>query len=231
MLKLDSLSVRVADLRSKSLNILHRTTSSLDRIKAITLEAKDLQADLATWSQDLPEEWDYSGHSARNLDFAEPDFVDGKFIHVYSSASHAAVWNRYRAFRIITISMCMRLVSLAKEESHNIVKAQLEVYKKTIALLTIDLCNSLPFFFNLFASTEDKLASNLTKRDGDSFCIPRQVVPMIANLTAWPIAVAICTEFVPELQKQWLQRILHTIATSAGNGVLEYVAGRGEFVF
>lgn len=58
-----------------------------------------------------------------------------------------------------------------------------------------------------------------------------EISPKLAGLVAWPLAVAVSTENVPEPQRRWLQEKLKVVAGSLGDSVLEAVAERGEFKF
>jgi hypothetical protein len=53
----------------------------------------------------------------------------------------------------------------------------------------------------------------------------------MAGLLAWPLAVAVSTEAVPEPQRQWLERKLKIVASSLGDSILESVAEKREFRF
>ena len=231
MLRLDLLMVRAANLRSKMLSILRDTAPSTNRIKDITLEAVNLDADLAAWPQNIPEEWSFSIHSVKGSNLVESDFLDENSVHIYTTVSHATIWNQYRAVRIIANSIYMQLLCLTYSTPHEFVKAQLEACRENIASLAADVCDSLPFFFYAFTSIKPSSALDLTKIENVITYTKREIGPMIANFTAWSLTVAVSTEPVPDVQKQWLRQKLRTIASIAGNGVLESVVERGEFQF
>ena len=57
------------------------------------------------------------------------------------------------------------------------------------------------------------------------------IIPSLASMLAWPLAIAVSTENVPELQRKWLQGKLGSVADSLGDAVLHDVRRRGAFVF
>jgi hypothetical protein len=90
-----------------------------------------------------------------------------------------------------------------------------------------DLCGGVPFFFNSLDSTGVR-----SIRVGKyTITTDDEILPKMACLLAWPLAVAISCEYIPEPQRQWLKDKLKLVAKSCGDAVLESVVEQGEFRF
>ena len=237
MLTLDSLMIRVAALRSKSLKLLrHKSVAQLsytNRLKEIALEAHCLDVALAAWSQSIPEAWKFSTLSSTEGFGQTTSGILRYGSHSYTTYGHAAIWNRYRGTHIVVNSIRMRFLSLLaqctfQEASVNLT---IDTCQKNINSLATDLCRSVPFFFSSCNSPQDGRRSGTNKVDKDTSCIDREVVPKVASFLVWPIAVAVCTDAVPTALKEWLRCKLKTIASVVGNAVLQSVAETGEFEF
>ena len=235
--------VQAANLRAKSLGFVidsvdHLCTKSIpfdeQYWKEIAEEAQKLDIALTSWSQNLPEDWKFFTHAAPPItNSPETDLFYNGPTHLYQTHAHAAVWNRYRATRLIVNSIRKRALShLLTCPCHgDLIVSQQELCQKNLDLITNDMCGSVPFFFNLpnFAGGTPGLKSI---RLG-TFIINSEddILPKMAILLAWPLTVAVSTDGVPEPQRQWLRHRLKIAAKSLGDSVLESVAERSEFRF
>lgn len=236
MLEFDSLMVRVANLRAKSLALDKQSPLQLDgqQWKDVSTEAEELDIALVSWSQALPEDWQFSAHpSPANTDPPESDLLYTGPVHLYKTHGHAAIWIRYRAIRLIVNSIRNRTLSkLLQCVCHgDLIVAQRELCQKNIESITNDMCGSVPFFFNFPndpAGTPGLKSIRLGK-----FIINTDdaILPKMAILLAWPLAVAVSTDGIPDPQRQWLRYRLKVAANSLGDAVLESVAERAEFRF
>lgn len=91
-----------------------------------------------------------------------------------------------------------------KQESHE------EKCRDTIVAVSGEICSALPFFF----------PSN-----------PEHIHPRLATLLGWPIAVAVSTQAVPNIQRLQLKKTLKTVAMVLGDSVLQVIAEGEEFKF
>ncbi|KAI0880670.1 uncharacterized protein GGS22DRAFT_81726 [Annulohypoxylon maeteangense] len=233
VLDIDSIMVRVASLRSRSLHIFlpkgERFSSQLSPID-IASEARDLDIALESWSRNVPEDWKFSTHQDPLIDAT----FDG-LIHTYASHGHATIWNRYRAVHIIINSVRKRALSIASHCSSQSISTNMEqeLCLEKISLLSTDLCRCIPFFIASQPVTENSPPKESTSaNDADNATNVRyEILPKLATLLAWPLTLAVSTDAVPEPQKQWLKVKLKSIARSLGDSILETVAEQSEFKF
>jgi hypothetical protein len=236
-LKLDSLMIQVAALRSKVLKILREREraliSSANRVRDVVIEAGNLDTALASWPQGMLEEWRFSVQSFadRSEQTTMSHFLFNPSVHSYTTHGHAVVWMRYRAVRLIVCSIRMRLLSILKGQLS--IDAGIGGCQEDISSLATDMCYSVPYFFSSDAKRDDsdepRPAS--VRIVENAICPERKIVPRIATLLAWPLAVAVSTEAVPKAQKEWLQRKLKTVARVQGDAALESIAETEEFKF
>ncbi|KAI1136295.1 hypothetical protein F5Y05DRAFT_117244 [Hypoxylon sp. FL0543] len=231
MLGLDSIMVRVASLRQKSLHLFlpksARFSSQLHP-SHIAEEAQDLDNALDTWIRDLPEDW---GLSTRPGSTAGASF-DG-LIHIYPSHGHGAVWSRYYAVHIVVNSIRERALSVMTQCSSQTMSASAErkICQEKIASLSTDLCRGIPFFVASHAAPHDPLSTRMIRIGGNVIHTNYEILPKLATLLAWPLTLVISTEAVPEPQKQYLKIKLKCVADALGDSILESVAEHEEFKF
>lgn len=260
-LSIDAFMIRAAAIRARSIAFFSETSHvpmTMDNIVDVATEARTLDLDLTKWSWNVPEDWRYTTVDVNTPSSSCPDasssFEDR--VHKYDNYTHASLWLRYRALRLITNSIMLRCLrtarEIAPEATHLFSKADLMA--KIMASLATEMCASVPYFFTtapkVTTDTVLQPARNVWRDDRivdataaasaavvDSatvyaFSHPNAVIaPKVAGLLAWPLAVAVSTEHVPELQRRWLQARLKLAAQAIGDSVLESVVERGEFKF
>lgn len=243
--------VRVANLRAKSLAVFsgngNDTEFSIDphQLKIVAGEADELNTALTSWSENVPEDWKFSIlQSPGSLDSPESDLLYEGTSHVYTSHGHAVIWNRYRALRLIVNSICLRCLSMLLEfnlqctlqphpsaSMRPFVISQQETCRKNLDSLATELCGSVPFFFTSPNPNGDGRGSRTIRIGNRVLSTEDEILPKLAGLLAWPVAVAIRTEETPEPQREWLRRKLKIAAASMGDVILETVIDNGEFKF
>jgi len=218
--------IRCAAARARSIDFFSESSHvpmTMDNIVDVASEARTLDLDLTKWSWNVPDDWRYTTTTRATNDPAgspnESSF-DGR-VHNYANYSHASLWLRYRALRLITNSIMLRCLTTAHTLSPNLTHlfSKSDLLKKIMDVLATELCASVPYFF-----MPDKSVLLL---DASAAAIQ----PKVAGLLAWPLTVAVSTEHVPELQRVWLQGRLKVAAEAMGDTVLEKVAERGDFRF
>ncbi|OTA89168.1 hypothetical protein M434DRAFT_112924 [Hypoxylon sp. CO27-5] len=232
MLELDSIMIHVASLRQRSLYLFLPKSarfSSQPLPGQIAAEAQDLDAALESWARDLPEDWRFSTRldSTANSPFDE-------LIHTYPSHGHGAIWNRYRAVHIIVNSIRRRALSVMAQCSSQVISTQAEqdICQEKIASLATDLCRSIPFFIASHIIAQDSPSPKRMIKIGSNVIHTNyEILPKLATLLAWPLALAVSTEAVPEPQKQYLKIKLKSVANTLGDSALESVADQAEFKF
>ncbi|KAI1204418.1 uncharacterized protein F4807DRAFT_465652 [Annulohypoxylon truncatum] len=231
VLGLDSLMVRVASLRARSLHIFlpksERFSSQLSPID-IASEARDLDMSLESWSRNVPEDWRFSTQPDLSID----SMFDG-LVHTYTSHGHATIWNRYRALHIIVNSIRKRALFVASQCSSQTISTNMEqeMCLEKISLLSADLCRAIPFFIVPQPLRHNSPFEGPSRVNENAANAHYEILPKLATLLAWPLTLAVSTDAVPEPQKQWLKTKLKSIAKSLGDSILETVAEQSEFRF
>jgi hypothetical protein len=99
--------------------------------------------------------------------------------------------------------------------------------KGNLESISRELCADVSYFFKVPQSRGgETLVPALMASDGNY-----AILPSLATMLAWPLAVAVSTENVPEPQRKWLQGKLGSVADSLGDAVLHDVRRRDAFVF
>jgi len=230
--------VRVANLRARCRAFLRdNQLDALDRFekaKEIGGEAQQLDAALDAWSDAVPDEWRFSARPlAASSSAPDSDPPPTGYVHHYASHAHATMWNRYRAVRLITNSIRMRVVELLVGNAfkRSCVLLQQRLSQNNINRLTDELCACVPFFSSGVDAHGPCGERSLQGAEVSGPSLHSTVLPKMAGLLAWPLAVAVSTEAVPEPQRQWLERKLKIVASSLGDSILESVAEKREFRF
>ncbi|KAI1408379.1 hypothetical protein F5Y13DRAFT_111593 [Hypoxylon sp. FL1857] len=233
MLDLDSIMIRVASLRQRSLPLfLPKSARFSSQLHPghIAAEGQDLDTALESWARNVPDDWKFSAQSGSTVDIT----FDG-LIHIYPSHGHGAIWNRYRAVHIIVNSIRKRALSIMAQCSAQTVSAnaEQEICQEKIASLATDLCRGIPFFIASRNDIQESTASPMRaiKIGNNVIHTNYEILPKLATLLAWPLTLAVSTEPVPEPQKQYLKIKLKSVANALGDSILESVAGEGEFKF
>ncbi|KAI8964265.1 hypothetical protein F5Y11DRAFT_100881 [Daldinia sp. FL1419] len=231
ILALDSIMVRVAALRERSLCLFLPKSarfSSQPRPGDIAAEARVLDAALESWSATLPEDWKFT-----LLSVFAPDFTLDGIIHVYATHGHAAVWCRYHAIRLVVNSICRRalfVMAQCSSQMLSVVPEQDECLRK-MASLGADFCRSVPAVLSP-TSTEGYSTTPQQSEINDNPSHSNQgVMPKLAILLAWPLILAVNTDGIPETQKEWLEDKLKLVVCALGDATLETVLKQNELKF
>ncbi|OTB14946.1 hypothetical protein K445DRAFT_22966 [Daldinia sp. EC12] len=225
VLTLDSIMVRVAALRERSLCLFLPKSarfSSQPHPGDLATEARAVDAALESWSAALPEDWKYTTRSVLSM-----GFFDG-MIYGYTTYGHAAIWCRYYAICMVVNGIRNRALSVMAQCSSQMlsVAPEQDTCLQKIESLATDLCRSIPAFFT---ATGDPVAAEST-RTSTTAC-NSQITPKLATLLAWPLLLAVNTDFIPQSQVQWLKSKFKSIADALGDGSLEAVTEQGGLKF
>ncbi|KAL6802608.1 hypothetical protein GGI42DRAFT_360329 [Trichoderma sp. SZMC 28013] len=226
-LELDSLIIRVLTLRNKSISFLRDMDDAspeiIDEVKSVAMEAYALDYDLALWPLGLAQDWKFQvsrTHSKPNLNAA--DALANTTSHTYSSVGHAAIWNRYRALRLITNSIQKRAFFALKSLSDgSFADTNMQRCQININNLAADLRCGVEF----------SLTSHEPARGAEATTFLDTPHPSVAALLAWPLTVAVSVDAVEPPEKTWMKGALKAVARSLGHTLLESVSDNGEFKF
>ncbi|KAH8199423.1 hypothetical protein TruAng_006418 [Truncatella angustata] len=216
-LRLDSLMIRIAELRVTASSLLHsvaHSTPSVETLVALLARSLELDSDLSAWPHKIAKDFEYSVLTLPQKGKGMPPFC-GNIAHNYRSYSHASVWNRYRAVRMISNSLVLQVIdaisSLMIVAPATIVQSRASLNK--IRRLASDICQSLPYYFNFGYPTSDNM-------------IPKVLTPL-----SWPLAVAISIKGVPDNEMYWFKYTLQAVAGALSDSVLENIAQGQVFKF
>jgi hypothetical protein len=222
--------VRVASFRSRALAFFSNTSSALSTsipdLEYLAHTGKELEDDLVKWAESMSGEWKaYRQDPEMESDTNENnnETYDGLF-NSYTSHGHASLWIRQRALRLIINSIFIKFIAVRMQNStdHEHLRWKQNRMRGNLASTSSELCGDVAFFF----SRSPEEGSNTADMHGEHAVLPR-----LASLLAWPLAVAVSTENVPEPQRDWLQHRLRLVASSLGDAILGRVADRGAFIF
>jgi len=234
-LSIDAFMVRCANIRSRALDFFSPTSHvpmAMDNLINVATEARALDIDLTKWSWKVPEEWRYTtvDDPANSTGKPSDSSFNGR-VHEYEDYSHASVWIRYRALRLITNSIMLRTLTTAHtlEPSLTHLFSKADLLRKIMDSLSTELCASVPYFFTSSRPTSN---TNVLATPKDHAIYTQvSILPKVAGLLAWPLTVAVSAEFVPEVQREWLKGRLKSVAEAIGDTVLDSVVENGEFRF
>ncbi|PNP56783.1 hypothetical protein THARTR1_03479 [Trichoderma harzianum] len=226
-LELDSLIIRVLTLRNKSISFLRDVDEAnpeiIDEVKSIAMEAYALDYDLALWPLGLAQDWRCQisrAYSQPSLNAA--DARANTPSHTYSSVGHAAIWNRYRALRLIINSIQKRSFFALKSLSDiSFAETNMQRCQVNINNLAVDLRCGVEF----------SLTSQAPARGAKATAFIDTPHPSVAALLAWPLTVAVSVDAIEPPEKTWMKGALKAVARSLGHTLLESVSDHGEFKF
>ncbi|KAI1858751.1 uncharacterized protein JN550_012501 [Neoarthrinium moseri] len=213
VLRLDALMVRVADLRAKALQLQNLDITTRNNASwAMFFESQLLNLELSSWRQTTTDDFKLSNFSFTQFSQDGP-LWPCSITYGYRSYSHAAIWIRYYAVCMIAHSLILRMITGLDQHRVQVPHLTEQLRRSTTAIheLATEICCSIPYFFNFSLPSNDSLT------------------PKVVTHLAWPLAVGISVEAVPEDRKYWFRHTLATIATALGDGVLECIARGEEF--
>lgn len=223
--------VRVAAFRSRALAFFSSTSAFLSTstpdLEYLAHTGKGLEDDLVHWAESMTREW----QACRQSPSGESEDTDGNgdktyegVLNSYTSFGHASLWIRQRALRLIINSIFIKFIAVRIQTStdHEQLRWKQKRMRENLASTSSELCSDVAFFFSRPSEEGSKSAKIHSEH---------AVPPRLATLLAWPLAVAVSTENVPEPQRQWLQQKLRLVASSLGDAILGRVADRGAFKF
>lgn len=229
--------VRTAAFRSRALAFFPKANSALPTstpdLEYLAHTGKELEDDLVKWAESVPVEWQVTQNVLPEDSWTSNDQTnfEGQ-INAYTSHSHASLWLRQRALRLIINSIFVKFISVRMQtdpdNAHLLWKR--DRMRRNLDTISTEMCADVPFFFGKNGlSSNGGTSADVARRT--SRTAEEEISPKLAGLVAWPLAVAVSTENVPEPQRLWLQKKLKAVASSLGDTVLEAVAERGEFKF
>jgi hypothetical protein len=236
-LQIDSFMVRVAAFRSRALKFFPRASlalpTSIPDLDILAHTGKQLEGDLVDWAESMSGEWECNKSTPPEVanNDADSDTYESHR-NSYTSHGHASLWLRQRALRLIINSIFIKFISARMQSSTN--HAHLlwkqERMRGNLDSISGELCGDISYFFTHGSSDlEPRLTLNPVVPSFSTRGLT--ILPSLASMLAWPLAVAVSTENVPEPQRLWLQGKLSMVADSLGDAILHDVGRRGAFIF
>jgi len=171
----------------------------------------------------LPQEWRYdtqmsSEQFRTDVDMPE-DIFYGQKVHVYHSLHHAAMWNRYRAARIVTLRIIAKVLEFSSPLTDTDSLARQACATANVQTLVDDICASVPFHFGQCASVSQPVVAK--KDDPDAWRADRL---RRSFFLVWPLVISSAIAVIPEQQRNWIKSKLLFVSKTTGNDVLKVVA-------
>lgn len=238
-LQIDSFMVRVAAFRARALEFFPRVASmfvtSIPDIEHLAHTGKELEDDLVDWADSMTGEWERRKLTlpevADNVTGDGNDAYDGHR-NSYTSHGHASLWLRQRALRLIINSIFIKFITVRMQTSTNHARLlwKRERMRGNLVSVSAELCGDIAYFFTPAPSVR-AMGLAVVAAAQSAPADEHTILPSLASMLAWPLAVAVSTENVPEPQRRWLQDKLGVVADALGDAVLHDVGRRGAFVF
>ena len=228
--------VRVAAFRARALAFFPSASAGLSTstpdLDFLAHTGKQLEDDLVDWAESMSMSEQYSSRKEHLTTVPEStsdlNTFDGRR-NTHTSPGHASLWLRQRALRLIIHSIFIKFISVRMQTStdHDHLLMKQGHMKGNLDSISRELCADVSYFFKIPQSRDgETLVPALMTAEGE-LAIP----PNLASMLAWPLAIAVSTENVPEPQRKWLQGKLGSVADSLGDAVLHDVRRRDAFVF
>lgn len=233
-LQLDQFMIRVAAFRARALAFFPQASAGLATstpdLDILAHTGKQLEDDLVDWAESLSGEHSHSKEPLPANPENDPNLdTHGDHRNTYTSPGHASLWVRQRALRLIINSIFIKFISVRMQTStdHDHLLWKQNRMKGNLESISRELCADVSYFFKDPQSRDGEALVPVLKTAEGELAIP----PNLANMLAWPLAIAVSTENVPEPQRKWLQGKLGGVADSLGDAVLHDVRRRDAFVF
>jgi hypothetical protein len=226
--------VRVAAFRARALAFFPQASAGLSTstpdLDILAHTGKHLEDDLVQWAESMFGEWTAFKEALPENDV---DYIvcEGHR-NVYTSHGHASLWIRQRALRLIINSIFIKFITVRMQTSasHAHLLWKQNRMQGNLELISQELCADMLYFFEGSPSRNEEISMPSPTIPVAAEGQPT-ILPSLASMLAWPLAIAVSTENVPESQRKWLQSKLGSVADSLGDAVLQDVMRRGAFVF
>ena len=229
-LTFDELMILTSDLNDRSRRLLYgegarpqyeTSTRAID-CKQLADQALDLDDRLIAWVSRKTDEWKFDeliletkeiGASEEPMNFAP---LVG---HQYTSDVHAAVWNRWRAVRLVVNDIRFRALQQHRYLSGVDTDGPLHQTRAIIQKMADEISATIPFHFNRQAVQHGSSIQSSAIEDKRPHGTP-SVHPHMAHWMAWPLLIAATTAEIPSHQRRWLCEQLHVAGRTLGDGTL-----------
>jgi hypothetical protein len=206
-------------------SIQNPNSPGIAQLQDLIEEAINLDNEVSFWTTRLGLEWCYQTYitdsqSSRNTSY-------GGTIHVYSSLSHAVIWNAYRTTRIILKSITIKLLRLLETYRGCDEDFSIQVAMSSIRELINEVCASIPFFAGEVRDTSARNNGNGKIIVEDHKVVRGEVKASEMAYLSFPLYTIIdnfAVSGISYLQQQWIRRCLLSVSHATSYTILEQFA-------
>ncbi|KAL8760689.1 MAG: hypothetical protein Q9184_003136 [Pyrenodesmia sp. 2 TL-2023] len=174
-------------------------------LQSIFAKAQTLDDVLIIWANQRPVDDRYSMHPVHDDERAGTgDRIFGSMVHIYRTAGHAGMWNRYRAIRLIVNDIILRILSLTESSLGSDTESSTQAVILRIRGLADELCASIPYSLGLVEAG---------RVNGCDIAIIRKVPASLrllvkasaASFLCWPLNEALMVSGVPGRHQRYIR--------------------------
>ncbi|KAL8973536.1 MAG: hypothetical protein Q9197_002223 [Variospora fuerteventurae] len=230
--ELDYCTVQAAKLRHQAKSLLsdraHFTPvarpGKKGSLQSVLAQAETLNDVLIIWANQRPAHDGYRVHTVQDDERSKTgNRILDSTIHVYPSVGHAAMWNRYRAVRLIVHEVRLRIsLELAKHAGAD-TRMLGQNAKQSIESVADDVCASIPYFLGLIGC--ERVA-------GHDVVVVKKAPPSLnmfvkaseASFLCWPLNELVMISEVPERLVGYAKDRLLDVSEIVDDGVMASIA-------
>lgn len=217
--------IRVAKLRHDvrtTLAVAQIQNSVITRRKLQDLaeESQGIDNGLTMWILQAPDEWQFLiAGTPEVYEDTRQGFCSDILPHYYKSVGHAAIWNQYRALRLLVNDMYIQMAEASAKTDYAFAAYELSLARGRMMKLSKDLCDAV-------SSQIRQMKKSQAERPLEHSAELERMTPVAyaAGLLAWPLAAGSCLATLPDQQRRCIRYYLSTIAQFLGDRILETIA-------
>lgn len=194
------------------------------RLQSIFAKAHTLDDVLIIWANQRPVDDRYSMHPVHDHERAGTgDRILGSTVHLYRSAGHAGMWNRYRAIRLIVNDIMLRILSITESSLGSDTESLTQAVSLRIQGLADELCASIPYSLGLV---------DAERVNGYDMAVIRRIPASLkmvvkastASFLCWPLNEALVVSGVPGRHQRYIRDRMLDVSEVVDDGVMAKVA-------
>lgn len=218
--------VVAADLRNGTraliVDSIHMSIPETEvQARQLLVQAEILDEHLAKWAYHLPSGHHYRRHTVEQNQSNDKFFQ--RIIHIYPTAGHAGMWNRYRVLRLTTNDSILKCISIFCDPSESDLQFLKERALSRIAHLFDDLCASIPYVLG-FVRTNSATGQDSAVTIEISKSLKDVVKATSASMLAWPLTMASFVDRIPQRYRLYFADRLRDVGEIVDDGTLGRVA-------
>lgn len=214
-------SLEISEIRAEAtrlMDTLPRHGYGMDLMLEMLRKTQDLDRNITTWLEILPDEYHYSGLYYETAPVAGPlrdaPVFPGR-VDVYHDLVTAAIRNGMRASRIILGSLIIRIAAWICSPADYRDTPEYTTAVGTIRANIAEIVSSVPFALSTYAKGQQ--VSQYSLNAGSFLCGVDEQSKMVGGLTvAWPLSTIRTCDFSTDDQREWAVGRLHFIAHELG---------------